>query len=594
MKGSVKFHRTFGEGSACSGSGADTGFSGGQPYINLAAYPTRDGSTHVMFSWNTEDSTVSEIVSVKLYFTTTLWNNIVPNDEWHIGDDNPFSDSMDNVTSINMSWTGEGELGEYWWFESGYTVMLAVQHYNNSEKKTGYVTWKYLYAQTEDNMLTSASPTLSYDNGKLTIGSLVSGRRILEFRRTDISYGDNTGISDEETLNEMFFTALLNMEYDNPYRGYYYLSNNPIIERWRRGSYTIGVRFNSTRNQSRISSAIDNAIDQINSVMNEFGISFRRSGTSGTITVVVDTEANLYGIDIYNTNYVYGGTWQTDTDSSGNIIGGTVKLASDFQDAGAYFSSYETVAFEELLQCMGAGFDQVEYPYETIHTDFNYYNKSSSMYQKDANILRLVYSSEVETGDPYYEVCRKLNIPKGAYMPSTSTWDSEQTVNVTSFATRGGTYQVRAFIVNYFGEVSGTSNWLTITIPEVQVDPWDWNASNGSASAAKTNQFYRVLTGQALPEDGFSYLVWNDLVDKVAEVVEAYGGTWYPYSGYGKNGCKVRSGDTFSASKYNEVRVQIGSILSTGISDRSEGDEIQGRYITVLTDNINTIISTML
>jgi hypothetical protein len=306
----------------------------------------------------------------------------------------------------------------------------------------------------------------------------------------------------------------------------------------------------------------------------------------------VDTEYELYGIDIETATYIYGGTWDTDVDASGNIYGATVKLACDFQDAFVY-SSYETVAFEEILQCMGAGFDQTEYPYNTIHTDFNYYNKASSMYPKDANILRLIYSSEVEAGDSYHEVCRKLNIPKGAYMPTTSTQDTDRVVNVSDFLTRGGTYDVRVFIVNSAGKVSGTSSWFTITVPAITVEPWSWTSSNGSASAVKTQQFYNVLRGTSLPEDGFSYLVWNDLVDKVDEVLVAYGTTWYPYSGYGKAGCKVRNGETFSAAKYNEVRFQIGSILSTGISDRSEGDEIQGRYITILTDRINSIISSL-
>ena len=318
--------------------------------------------------------------------------------------------------------------------------------------------------------------------------------------------------------------------------------------------------------------------------------------------MIVDTEYNLYQIDPRTSDYVYGGTWSYadgGIDAEGNISGVIVKLACDFDSGGTTYARYETVAFEELLQIMGAGYDQIEYPYHTIHTEFNYYNKQSSMYPKDADILRLLYSPDIKTGDTYYAVCRKLNIPKGVYQPSASEEDSAQTVKAVKFLDRGGRYNIRAFIVNSNGQVSGTSDWLTIDVPEINVEPWNWNAANypdkaEGASKAQTNRFYQVLTEAALPENGFSYRVWNDLVDKVAEVIEAYGNSWYAYSGYGKEGCKVNSGDTFSAAKYNEVRYQIGSILSTGITDRVAGDEILGSYITVLTDNINTIISTML
>ena len=593
-----------------SSSGSSTDASGTRasndwPYAQITAYPTRDGTTYVLATWTIEELNVRSVDKVMLYYTTTPYNNLSVNDYWEYGDDNPMSDSMSDVTMYNLTnRLSDGDIYETWWSRTGYYIVIGLQFVDNSGNR--YFMWNNAMngTPTSSNYITSSAPTITYNSttGALSVSKLCSGRRILEFRRTDIPYGGSTGITDEATLNEMFYTSLMDMEYRPAvYKGYYYLSNSHVLNRWNRGSYTIGVNFQSTINQSRINSAINNAISQVNSVMNEFGVSFTRSGTSGDITITVDTEYNLYGIDISDAAYLYGGTWSIDSLSGGYIKKASIKLACDFAENGARFSSYETVAFEELLQTMGAGKDQVEYVTGTIHTDFNYYNKQSTMYTRDANILRLIYSSYVNVNDAYYEVCKKLNVPKGALSLSSSSNDQVVTINAASFLDRGGTYQVRAFIVNASGNVSGTSNWITITVPLIVIDKWDWNTTNtpgNRATAAQTRRFYGVLRGNYYPEDGFSYKVWNDLVDKAYEVVDAAGYSWVNYKGLGRNGCYVSSGDYMSAAKYNEVRYNLGSIISTSQSGYpnvvvSNGDEIFGWHIYRLAEVINEIIDTI-
>lgn len=128
---------------------------------------------------------------------------------------------------------------------------------------------------------------------------------------------------------------------------------------------------------------------------------------------------------------------------------------------------------------------------------------------------------------------------------------------------------------------------------KISVSKWSWNASNGSASVAKTYQFYRVLIGDASPDDGFSYLVWNDLVDKVSELLTATGRSWYSYQGYGKNRCKASIGETFSASKLNEVRYQIRDFVTGAMYDRVSGEEILGSYISNIASYINLAIDSI-
>ena len=54
--------------------------------------------------------------------------------------------------------------------------------------------------------------------------------------------------------------------------------------------------------------------------------------------------------------------------------------------------------------------------------------------------------------------------------------------------------------------------------PEIQVSEWTWDSSNGSASSAETRASYNALFNNGLVSD-FSYRVWNDMCDKVYEVI---------------------------------------------------------------------------
>lgn len=149
-------------------------------------------------------------------------------------------------------------------------------------------------------------------------------------------------------------------------------------------------------------------------------------------------------------------------------------------------------------------------------------------------------------------------------------------------------------------EVSGNIVWLdvydsgsfTTAGSSVIVEPWSWDASNGNATSVATRTAYNVLMGTENPSE-FSHLVWNDLVDKAYEVRSARGYTWDTDGGNypSVSGCKVSAGETLSARKYNGVRYNIGSILSTGIFDQSPGDKITGYKIYHLTEVLNEIIN---
>ena len=126
---------------------------------------------------------------------------------------------------------------------------------------------------------------------------------------------------------------------------------------------------------------------------------------------------------------------------------------------------------------------------------------------------------------------------------------------------------------------------------------WSWDSSYARQS------FYKVLTG-SLPANpnNLSHTVWNDLVDKVYELIVATkatssGGWDKTYADYADTYCYA--GDTLSAVKFNSLRqninrvctkVSVTPLTNEGVTKVEPGQEILGSYITKVASKINEII----
>lgn len=132
----------------------------------------------------------------------------------------------------------------------------------------------------------------------------------------------------------------------------------------------------------------------------------------------------------------------------------------------------------------------------------------------------------------------------------------------------------------------------TVTVDEAPVlpDKWSWTSANtgGNASRTQTRNAYTAVTSQG-KLTSFSYLVWNDMCEKVKEVLDAFGYSWYSNSSYSTFAkTKMTSSDReMTAKRFNSLRFNIGSHYSTGITDRSQGDIIYGSYFTTLMTCVN-------
>lgn len=82
---------------------------------------------------------------------------------------------------------------------------------------------------------------------------------------------------------------------------------------------------------------------------------------------------------------------------------------------------------------------------------------------------------------------------------------------------------------------------------------------------------------------------WNRLIDTVIAVHEYMGE--YNESAYPMT--KVEKGEPFYADYFNEVRFAIGSVYSTGLSDKSSGDPIKASDLNQLVTSINLAIANL-
>ena len=178
-----------------------------------------------------------------------------------------------------------------------------------------------------------------------------------------------------------------------------------------------------------------------------------------------------------------------------------------------------------------------------------------------------------------------------SYLAEDGTSGPGDNFAITYNVTAGTTYYI--WVCESYGESTGTIE-LYVQPPEktISITKWSWTASNGNASASQTQAAYSAVVDKTAVTN-FSYLVWNDLCDKVKEILDATGGSWdSTYATYA-NTKMTSSNKTLTATKFNSLRYNIGSHYSTGIADVAPNDDVLGSYFTKLASCINGWIDTL-
>ena len=128
-------------------------------------------------------------------------------------------------------------------------------------------------------------------------------------------------------------------------------------------------------------------------------------------------------------------------------------------------------------------------------------------------------------------------------------------------------------------------------VPVPLIEPWSWEESNGSASDEQTMLAYEAITSKGECAD-FSYLVWNDLIEKVAEVRKTGDEEPSWNSSYlSKDDTKMSLEDkTLTAERFNSLWINIDTLKSTDISAQKSGNIVMGNYFITLTSKLNSYI----
>lgn len=147
---------------------------------------------------------------------------------------------------------------------------------------------------------------------------------------------------------------------------------------------------------------------------------------------------------------------------------------------------------------------------------------------------------------------------------------------------------------------------------ENTVSKWSWSASNGSASASQTSASYSAIVNKQDTRN-FSHLVWNDLVSKVGDILDAKGLSWdSTYASYDNTKATLNANGEYelTAKMFNSLRNNLelagyGYLGLSKIPDTTDHDEppsgkiphpvnsnkrVFGHYFTTLATYINSCI----
>lgn len=149
-----------------------------------------------------------------------------------------------------------------------------------------------------------------------------------------------------------------------------------------------------------------------------------------------------------------------------------------------------------------------------------------------------------------------------------------------------GTYTIKAYTTyNSLNSITSDGSSYVIKTISVNLKPAAWIWENVSSGQPTTN---------------ISYTTWNSFIDRIREwldyksitnvSVEAMYG--YESTTYAKllSYAKMSADDkVLTAIRFNIVRYCIGSMNSTGLTDKSRGDKVYASYFLTLADKMNSI-----
>ena len=281
----------------------------------------------------------------------------------------------------------------------------------------------------------------------------------------------------------------------------------------------------------------------------------------------------------FNTEFYQRATLSTGTTTNGSTTPPSGILSTDWATADETFNASYPRSFTGL----NSGTTYTLYGYVQVASG-GWWSAGSFTITTDILIPVTPFSLSTSTSGLnatfYYSVDSNTT-----YVEIDRSWDS-----VLSYSHGGGswsiTYQVPNYSTNYSwriraGNSQGVSSWSSYQSfrSDDPPRPSDWNWTTTENNAFNNNGLTTTL----------SYTRWNDFVFRVNDFVYYYN-LKYGSSTPNPLSALMTSGDrTLTATRFNTVRFSIGSMFSTGITNRNTGDTVFGSYFITLRNSLNNV-----
>lgn len=140
--------------------------------------------------------------------------------------------------------------------------------------------------------------------------------------------------------------------------------------------------------------------------------------------------------------------------------------------------------------------------------------------------------------------------------------------------------------ITWLDQYTDTGSFETEGVP---IEPWDWDYSNAGTKA------YNACANKGLISD-FKYTVWNDMVDKVSEILD-YIGEWWDTTYADLDDTKMTSSDkVMTAVRFNSLRNNIRlnyTVSESQYPKAVKGNAIMGSYFITIGKIINKWINSL-
>lgn len=167
---------------------------------------------------------------------------------------------------------------------------------------------------------------------------------------------------------------------------------------------------------------------------------------------------------------------------------------------------------------------------------------------------------------------------------------STRSVHVTVTGLEPGTeYDIRSILCNTAGQIVADMAYGVTTLEDGEIAAWSWNASNGEATAEQTQKAYTAIKTHG-PISDFSYLVWNDMVEKAKAAVYSRGDAWFSDYAIFAATLMQENDRAMTATRFNSLRWNLEHYIVTDTTEKSPGDPVLGNDFILLAEAINNTI----